>query len=70
MDYPIYIDAISMELSILYFKALSVKISINNVFLSLSILASITDAEEMPCYAAFHMGLHFCQSTCFPKYRI
>ena len=29
MDYPIHIDAISKELSILYFKGLPVKISIN-----------------------------------------
>ena len=28
MDYPIYIDTISMKLSILYFKGLLVKISI------------------------------------------
>ena len=28
MDYPIHIDTISMELSILYFKGLPVKISI------------------------------------------
>ena len=28
MDYPIHIDAISMELSILYFKGLLVKISL------------------------------------------
>ena len=28
LDYPIHIDTISMELSILYFKGLSVKISI------------------------------------------
>ena len=30
------------------------------------ILANIADPDEMPPYAAFHLGLHFCQSTCLP----
>ena len=38
MEYPKHIDTISMELSILYFKGFSVKISINVVFLSLKIV--------------------------------
>ena len=68
MDYPIHIDAISMEMSILYFMGLPVKIlnKLNNVFLSpkivyiLVILANNADPDEM---------LHFiwvftvCQST-------
>ena len=38
MDYPILIDTISLELSILYFKGLLVKLSINYLFLSLKIV--------------------------------
>ena len=61
MDYPIHTDTIRMELSILYFKGLSVKISKNDAFLSLKIvfiLANSADPDEMPHKAAFHLGLH------------
>ena len=61
MDYPIHIDTISMELSILYFKGLSVKISKNYAFLSLKIvfiLANSADHDEMP---------HKSGSTLFAK---
>ena len=44
MDNTIHIDTISMELSILYFKVLPVKMSVKG-FIS---------ATEMP----FHLGLH------------
>ena len=62
VDYPIHIDTISMELSILYFEGLLVKISIKfDIFLSLKIvfiLANSADPDEMLPYAAFHLGLH------------
>ena len=51
-----------MELSILYLKGLSVKISKNDAFLSLKIvfiLANSADPDEMPHKAAFHLGLHY-----------
>ena len=68
MDYPIHIDTISMELSILYFKGLPVKMSItwcNSVHEDcVFILANSADPDEMLPNAAFHLGLH-----CFPKYR-
>ena len=52
-----------MELSILYFKGSPVKIS---VFLSVKIafiLANSAYTDEMPPYAAFHLGHH-----CLLKY--
>ena len=62
MDYPIHIYTISMELSILCFRGLVVKISIKfDIFLSLKIvfiLANIADPDEMLPYAAFCLGLH------------
>ena len=66
IDYPIHIDTISMELSILYFKGLQVKISINDAFLSLRIvfiLANRADHDEIWLLVAFHLGLY-----CLPKY--
>ena len=66
LDYPIHIDTISMELSILYLKGFSVQISINGIFLSLKIvfiLANSADPDEMLPYAAFHLGIH-----CLRKY--
>ena len=65
MSYLISIDTISMELSIMYIKALPVKISIKLCIFSLEIvfiLAYSVDPDEMlPC-ATFHLGLH-----CFRK---
>ena len=56
-----------MELSILYFKGLPVKIIIKLCLLSLKIvffiLANCEDPDEMLPYAAFHLALH-----CLPKY--
>ena len=66
MAYSSHNYTISMDLSILYFKGLLVKISINDIFLSLKIvciLANSADSDEMPPYVAFHQGLH-----CLPKY--
>ena len=66
MDYPIYIDTISMDLSILYLKGTQVKIS-KIKYISVPedcfILANIGDPDEMLSYAAFHLGLH-----CLPEY--
>ena len=56
MDYPIHIDTLSMELSILNFKRLSVKIK-------KKMMHFLSDPDEMWPYAAFHLGLH-----CLPKY--
>ena len=52
-----------MELSLFSFKGLQVNILIlkKDVFLSLkivSILANSAHPDEMPPYAAFHLGLH------------
>ena len=45
MDFPMYIDTISMESSILYFKGLQVKISVLKIgFIS----TNSADPEEMP----------------------
>ena len=66
MDFPIHIDTINMELSILYFMGSQVKILNLNMFLSrntIFILANSADQAEMPHHAAFHLGLH-----CLPKY--
>ena len=60
MDFPIHIDAISIELPIVYLKGSQV------VFLCLKailILANSADPDEMQHYAAFHLGLH-----CLPNY--
>ena len=41
-----------------------VKISKNNVFLSLKfyfVVANSADPDEMPHYVAFHLGLHFAE---------
>ena len=54
MDLPIHIDAISIELPIVYFKGSQV------VFLCLKvilILANSADPDEMQHYAAIHLGL-------------
>ena len=45
MDYPIHIDTICMELSILYFKGLPVKLFINDV-LSLTIVFILANSAK------------------------
>ena len=70
MDYPIHIDTISMELSVLYFKVLLVKISIKWCIsvpedCLYFILANNADPDEMPPYAAFHLSLHFLSKYLF-----
>ena len=66
MDFPIRIDTISMELSLCIIKASWLKILKRLVLLSLKIVFTFlnsADTDEMPPYAAFHLGLH-----CLPKY--
>ena len=66
MDFPIHIDTISMELSLCIIKASWLKILKRLVLLSLKIVFTFlnsADTDEMPPYAAFHLGLH-----CLPKY--
>ena len=66
MDYPIHIDTISMELFILYFDGFPVKLSINDVFLSLKIvfiIANSVDPDEIWVFTV-------CQSTHLGVYSI
>ena len=61
MDFPIHIDTISTDLSILYFNGSHVKISkFLNIFF---ILANSADPDEIPHVAVFHLGL-----LCLPMY--
>ena len=46
MDYPIHIDTISIELSILHLKGLPVKFLYNDVFLSLMIVFILAKSAE------------------------
>ena len=66
MDYPIPIDTITMELSIMYFKGLQVKISLKLYIFchqDCFIVSNSADPDEMLPYAAFHLNFH-----CFLKY--
>ena len=64
MDYPIHIDTISMKFSILYLRVgksnfyKMMYCVLEDVF----ILANSANPDEMPPYAAFHLGFH-----CLPK---
>ena len=74
MDFPIYIDTISMELPIVCFKGTQVNFRNYDVFLSLKfvlILANSADSDEMQHFTAFHLSLHRLESTClgFPEYK-
>ena len=69
MDFPIYIDTISMGLPIVYFRGSQVEFFFSylvcvpaDCFFLIS-LVNCADADEMPHPAAFHLGLH-----CMPKY--
>ena len=74
LDYPIHIDTICIELSILYFKGLPLKISIkwcisvseDSFFIFVYIFANSADPDEVPPYEAFHLGL-YCLPI-YPKY--
>ena len=66
MELPIKFDTVKSGWSIVYIEGSQVIISKNIEFLSLKIdfvLANSADPDEMPHYAAFHLGLH-----CLPKY--
>ena len=54
MDFPIHIDTISVELSIVYFKGSHVE-------------ANSADPDEMQHYAAFHLGLHCLPKYLFTR---
>ena len=57
MDFPLHIDTISMDLSILHFKGSQVELS--NLSLKIVfILANSADPDEMPNYGAFHLSLY------------
>ena len=62
IDYSIYIDAISMELSILSIKGMPV-ILLLDVFLSLKTIFILANSADP--YVAFHLDLN-----CLPKYMI
>ena len=67
MEFSIKFGTVKSGRSIIYIKGSHVTISIHNVFLSLqidSVLTNSADPDEMPPYAAFHLGL-----PCFPKYQ-
>ena len=72
MDYPIHIDTVSLELSILYFKGLLVKNSLKWCVLYLKIFHFSKQCR--PQYhvalicAAFYQGIH-CLSKYLPFYR-
>ena len=66
MEFPIYIDEISMGLSIVYFKESQVDFSKSCCISALKvvlIIASGVNPDEMQHHAAFHLGPH-----CLPKY--
>ena len=57
----LHVDRIRMDLSNLYFKGLSVKISLNDVCLFMKIvflLANSVNPGGMTPYATYHLGLH------------
>ena len=65
MDIPIHNDTKVIVLSIFYFKGLPVTYSIKcftSVLRDFFFLPNSADPDEMPLYAAFHLGLH-----CLPK---
>ena len=66
VDQPIHIDRINMELSILYLSSSHCQNCINDVFLSLKI--NNADPNEMPLYAALHLGLHSLPKIFFISY--
>ena len=65
MDSSFWFETINLGWSIVYIKESQVIISKLIVFLTLKIifvLANSADSDEMPHYAAFHLGFH-----CLPK---
>ena len=67
MNFPIQINANRIGLSIIYFKwVIGRNFKKNYLLKSLNIvciLANSAGPDEMPRFAAFHLGLH-----CLPKY--
>ena len=64
MDYLTHIDTIRMELSILYFRGLTVKILRNDVFMHLKIALIVANSADPD--TTFNQGLH-CLLV-LPKY--
>ena len=61
MEFPVKLDTVKSGWPIVYIEGSQAIISKNVIFLSLkidSILANSADPDEMPPYAAFHLGLH------------
>ena len=68
MDIPMYIDKISLELSILYFKGMRLKFKNYDVFVSpIDIISEQTVQTLMKCcnHAAFNWVCTVCQSTMY-----
>ena len=67
MDFPIHIDTISMDLSILYFKGHRSKfLKIEHISVPedcFYLMANSADPDEMPHYAAFYLGLYLFTGT-------
>ena len=66
MDFPIQMKAIRMGVSIMYFKGSQDSISqlwCISVPENCFTVTNSVDPDEMPHYAAFHLGLH-----CLPEY--
>ena len=66
MEFSIKFDTVNSRWAIIYNEGSQVILSKNIAFLHLEVdfvLANSADPDEMPNYAAFHLGLH-----CLPKY--
>ena len=64
--FPYILIQLEWDCPVLYIKGSQVTFLNYNVFLSLQvvlILANSEDLDEMPRFAAFHLGLTVCQST-------
>ena len=59
MEFPIKFDTVKSGWSVVYIEGSQVIISLKIDF----VLANSEDPDEMPHYAAIHLGLH-----CLPKY--
>ena len=64
MDFSFWFDTINLGLSIEYIEGKQVIIVIQYcISLNIvSVLVNSADPDAMPYYAAFHLGLHVCQS--------
>ena len=69
MGFSIKFDTVKSRLFIVYIEVSQAIISKNIAFLSLKInfaLANSADPDEMPPYAAFHLG-HHCLRKCLDR---